>query len=245
MRIYGKSTRFHERIDLSLPVQVFYRENSENEWMEETSTEEVTICGIGFFLSRPVELHRLVRFKLAMPIKFRLFDYGKPQYEVWGIIRHIKIVESLTPERIRLLVGSALIGAHPAKSFLLDPQTRYDLKPILRDKSFWQFREMLRKTGRYVRADEDRRQLEIPVVISIIDEKGLIIEQVQTKTLNVSESGTAVLMEINSFLPKFVLIKSDDGSNSLLAGVRGIHRLETANLYRLHLEFISDKWSFK
>ena len=69
-----KSTRIHERKQLQIPLKVFYPENSEEELVETTLTEQVSVCGLGFTLSQPIEPKRLVHLVLPMPKSLRLFD---------------------------------------------------------------------------------------------------------------------------------------------------------------------------
>lgn len=243
MKITGKSTRLHERAKLKIPLQIQYFEDTEKVWTETTETEAVTICGLGFTLSRPVEPKKLIRLISPMPKRFRLFDFGKEQYDVWGVVSNLQLLAPDFPDKIRLLIGAALIGASAPPSFEENPETLYDLKPFLRDKHFWEVRELPRKIGRYARSAEERRAVEIKIVVKIIDETGRIIESSPAETLNVSESGAAVKAKLQPVNPKYVLInKTKD--YSLLAIVRGIHPLDSSDFLRLHLEYISGKWTF-
>lgn len=245
MKIVGKSTRFHERTKLKIPLQVCYKENPEEEWSNETLTEEVTICGVGFTLSRPVELNRLVFLKMTMPRKFRLFDHVQDTYNVWAVICNIQMLEPQPEEDFRLMIGSALIGKTPPLSFLQNPQTLYDLKPILRNQSLWDARELPRKTGRYMRSTEERHQVKVAITMQALDRNGQIVETVEGETINISASGMALNANFTGERPRFVLLKRDGGGAlSLLAAVRGAHEADQTGSMRFHLEFISGKWDF-
>ncbi len=237
-----KSTRFHERTKIEIPVEVIYNEGAENAWKENTLTDEITICGGGFTLSRPVEPKRLVRLRLPMPKGFRLFDFGKTQYDIWGVIRYVRLIHANTQEGIRVKVGAALVGDNPPRSFLKDPATLYDLKPVLRKEALWDLRELPRHTGRYVRPAEERRNISVKVVLETIGEHGQIIESVVAETQNISETGMAVITKFSAQCPNFILVRSINQSLSLLAKVRGMRVLNTDNKMRLHLEFLSGKW---
>lgn len=242
MRIDGKSTRYHERTRLEIPVEIVYRENADDAWRENTLTDEITVCGGGFALSRPVEPKRLIHLSLPMPKKFRLFDFGKDRYEVWGVIRYVRIIPVKITDRISVKVGAALVGGKPPPSFLRDPTTRYDLKPVLRNESLWDLRELPRNAGRYARSAEVRRDVAVKVLLETIDESGRVGESVVGLTQNVSESGMAIVVKLPTENPKYVLIKTQNKTLSLLAKVRGIHSLEAEKARRLHIEFISGKW---
>lgn len=239
-----KSTRIHERTKLKIPLQVYYSENADEAWVEDTSAEQITICGAGFTLSRPVEPKRLVRLALPMPKRFRLFDYSKEKYDVWAVVRYVQVIESDVVNRIRLMIGTALVGENPPASFLNDPKTLYDLKPILKRQSFWALRELPRRTGPYMRSFEERREINIRLVIEATNEKGEITESIEAETLNISESGIAVIAKFNRDYPAYVLIRPDDETEPLLAVVRGVHKLDSNDSLRLHMEFISGKWIF-
>lgn len=241
MTMTTKSTRFHERLKLKIPLQVVYHEADE-EWTENTETEELTVCGIGFTLSRPVEPKRLIHLRLPMPKNLRLFDYGKEQYEVWGMIRYLQLVESNSPTQIRLMIGTAAIGGTAPASFQQNPNTLYELKPILMKQSFWGLRELPRTTGPYMRSSEERRSIKTNVILEIVNEEGKITEFIEAETLNISESGMAVIAQVEFNQPKYILVKNE--TTVLLAAVRGAAPVDSPNHTRLHFEFISGKWLF-
>lgn len=239
-----KSTRFHVRLKMELPLRVFYAENAENEWTESAQTKDATICGVGFTLSRPVEPKRLIRLSFPMPKNLRLFGFGKEFYEVWALIRYLREIESEIPGQINLMIGAAFVAENPPQSFLNNPKTLYDLKPSLRKNSFWDLHELPRNTGPYVRSAEERRPISISVILEIINERGQIIESAEAETLNISESGMALKAKLTTVYPKFVRIKTVDESVSLLAAVRGVFEIDSSDSARLHLEFLSGKWKF-
>ena len=227
---------------MQLPLNVIYNEDAESVWAETTQTEEITICGGGFVLSRPVEPNRLINLRFPMPRRFRLYAVEQAEYDVWGVVRYIKLIEPVSYYRIFARVGTALIGAHPPNSYLHDPTTKYDLKPVLRRESLWDYRELPRFGGKYYRSSEDRRNLEMNVSLEVLDESGKILEMIETKTLNISESGMAVLIHKSLNFSKYVLIRSRNKATTLLAVVRGWRKLDGLDFVRLHIEFISGKW---
>lgn len=242
MKANGKSTRFHERTKLEIPLEVVYRENSEIVWREQTQTEEITVCGGGFTLSHPLEPKRLVHLKMPLPKNFRLFDFGKYEYEIWGVVRYVRLIQFKIADRISLKVGAALTGGAPPKSFLQDPTTLYDLKPVLRNQSLWELRELPRKTGRYARAIEDRTKIEMKVIVETIGGDGRIIQRMFAETENISESGIALTIALTAPTPAYVLVNFPEQNLRIFSKVRGVQRLPSNNLQRLHLEFLSGKW---
>ena len=243
MRVEGRSTRFHERTKLEVPLEVVYSESADVAWREQTRTEEVTICGGGFTLSRPVEPQRLIHLKMPLPKQFRLFDFSKTEYGVWGLVRYVRLLPMNIADRIRLKVGTALVGHNPPPSYLRDPATLYDLKPVLRSRSLWELRELPRSTGRYTRSFEDRQNVSTAVIIQTLDNHGHILETSAAETQNVSEGGMALVAKLGGKCLGFVLIKNPNNDYSLLAKVCGVYDLGTDNFTRLHLQFISGKWS--
>lgn len=242
MKTEPKSTRFHVRVKMEIPLLVTYNENSDDQWTEETKTENVTVCGAGFALSHPVEPKRLIRLTLPMPRDLRLFDFGKKQYEVWALIRWLKLMEADSAEKLRMMVGVAFIGTPPS-SFTQDSTTCYDLLPALQAKSFWRCREIPRQSGHYVRSLEERRLIAIPLMIQTINALGRVVETVEAETINISESGMALVTELVFQVQSFVLIKNADTKKPLLAAVRGFYQFDDDRI-RMHLEFITGKWEF-
>ncbi|MBS1796188.1 MAG: PilZ domain-containing protein [Acidobacteria bacterium] len=242
MNVVPKSTRFHERTKIEVPLDVVYSENAGIVWRERTKTEEVTICGGGFLLHRPLEPKRLVNLRMPLPKNFRLYDFGKEKYEIWGLVRYVRLLDQEEPGQIRIKVGAALTGHRPPPSFLVDPTTVYDLKPILRNQSLWELRELERHTGRYMRSHEERRRIEIDVILDVIGPDGRVIESVAGETHNISESGMALTARFEAGFPLYIVVKNPGRRFRQLAKVRAIHPSDDDERFRLHLEFLSGKW---
>jgi len=177
-----------------------------------------------------------------MPGRFRLFDFGKTQYEIWGVVRSVQIIPTDIPDEIRVKVGVAFTGARPPSSYLRDSDTLYDLKPVLRKLSLWDLRELPRRAGHFARFADERHKIAVKVILRVIDEHGRIAELVSAETQDISESGMAVITKLSSECPKYVLITTQNERLPLLAKVRGAHALEDTDSLRMHLEFISGKW---
>lgn len=237
-----KSTRFYERTKLEIPVKVDYAEDESVDWTEHTLTEELTICGAGFMLSRPVEPKHLIKLSLKMPKTLRLFDFGKDIYEVWGIVSSVQIVKTENTEKFNFKIGTALIGGSPPTGFQNDPATLYDLNPILQRQGFWNFRQLPRNRGRFARALENRRKSVINVFLQTISRNGEIVEYVVAQTKDISESGMSLTAKLENGCSQYVIITSRDKSLSLLAKVHRVSKLEENDALRIHLEFISGDW---
>lgn len=237
-----KSTRFNERTNLEIPVEVTYRETVETSWREQTQIEEITVCGGGFTVTHPLEPKRLVHLRMPLPIQYRLYDFGKKYYDVWGLVRYARLIDAEVNGKISLKVGVALVGSEPPRSFLSDPATLYDLKPVLRKQSLWQLRELPRTKGPYARPSEKRHALRTMVTVHKVADDGRIGEALNAETQNISESGMALTTKFSSPTPNYLIVKSAD-NYPILAKIRGAQHL-TIETELLHLEFISGKWAF-
>ncbi|MEO6050224.1 MAG: hypothetical protein ABIP78_02695, partial [Pyrinomonadaceae bacterium] len=67
------------RVELKIDAKV--------SWNEITRLSDASAFGAGFTLKRPVKRGRLVLMTIPMPRQLRSFDYGEPQYKIWGIVR--------------------------------------------------------------------------------------------------------------------------------------------------------------
>ena len=86
------SVRRGTRLPLKLPIRVFCKESDEYQWTEESRLVDVSAFGAGFTLTRPVEVGRLVRLKIPLPLKLRCFDHDEPMYSVWSLVRHASVL---------------------------------------------------------------------------------------------------------------------------------------------------------
>lgn len=244
MRVDGKSTRFNERRKLDVPVEVYYQESAEFSWTEDSRSEEVTICGLGLTLSRPVEPNHVINIRLPMPKRLRLFDYSKGLYDVWGLVRSIQVTHSSVGGKISLKVGVALIGQDPPPSFIKEPETLYDLNPVLMRQGFWSYRELPRNWRRYAGAFDSPQDEEPSVILKTISENGRVLESVEADVQKANEGEMVLLAKLSTKCSKYLVIGKRDRSLALLAKVLNSSSVEKSDLTRIHLELISGEWLF-
>ena len=191
--------------------------------------------------SRPWETGRLIHLALPMPRSLRVFDYHPRLYNVWAVVRYIRMLQPASTDRIRVMVGTAFIGKEPRASFLEEPTTRYDLKPVLTKDGLWSARETPRHSGRFARPVEPRHVVRVSVTVETISGLGEVTGRDEAEMLNVSECGAAVLTKLTSECGRFVRLTSNDEQTSMLAVVRG-QNINSGGASVLHLEFVSGKW---
>src|SRR2546423_94384 len=85
--VVEKENRRIQRIALPLPVRVEVRIDKKVNWYEITRLNDVSAFGAGFVLKRPIKRGRIVLLTIPMPRQLRSFDYGEPQYKIWGVVR--------------------------------------------------------------------------------------------------------------------------------------------------------------
>lgn len=244
MRANGKSTRLHEREQLSLPLHVLYRESDDVEWTEATYLVQATHLGAGFTLARPVEPGRLLQLTIIdMPQHLRLLDQSEQEYRIWGVARY---VIPLAPDEqtglTRFSIGVAFTGERAPASYKRDPATRYDLKPILARNGLWAIREQPRRVGPYAFVKEDRVAQSVSVIIEAFDGHGRVAESEETLTENISEHGAAVQTSLSITPGSFVRLVNAKHNLSVLAVVRGSSAGADGDTRRVHLEFVDRQW---
>jgi hypothetical protein len=235
-----RSTRLSERLKLDIPLRVRHRVNSEQEWIEETRLDEATQMGAGFTLTRPVEPGRLVHLSMPLPGKLRLFDFVEINYQLWAVVRYIRMISTDENCIAPFSIGAAFIGKEPPTSYRLDPTIRYDLKPVIKKEGLWAARERPRQCGRYALATDDRIPMVTKVIIESFNELGKITNREETETVNISTGGAAVWSNINPDYENFIRVISPEFNLSILAVIRGQH-IDPERGRCLHLEFISCK----
>jgi hypothetical protein len=204
---------------------------------------ELTESGAGFELEHPVEAGRLIHLTFPMPKKLRAFDYNEDDYEIWGVLRYVRIVQPEVFDRVRISVGTAFIGKNPPNSFREDPTTRYDLRPAPTKEGLWKPRALPRHSGRFARPIEPRHNLTTRLLLETLNEFGQVTGLDEAETINVSESGAAVATKLATEEGRFVRLTVRQSGRTLLAVVRG-SREDTSGARLLHLEFVSGKWQF-
>jgi hypothetical protein len=220
---------------LKLPIWINYRENSEDEWIEQSRLVDVSQFGAGFTLTRPVDIGRSMRLMMPLPYKLRCFDHFERLYSVWAVVRHISVIAQ---QPISFRVGVAFLGKHPPPSYEEDPTRRYEPLPIKLDQhALW-------KVGRLSLAPQRREpRLNIPleVLVETFDEKGQPSMREYTVTETISRLGTCVPSYLDIGPGRMLRITSVTDPVSIFAAVRS-REIKSDGVARLGLEFIGDRW---
>ena len=234
-----KENRRIQRISLPLPVRIEVKVSQEVTWNEVTRLNDVSAFGCGFSLRRPVKRGRMVLMTIPMPRQLRAYDYGEPQYRIWGLVRRCIPVELSSPPEFS--VGVAFVGKAPPPGFLEHPSMLFDVAQREDTDGFWHIEPAnlmvddsslpkdLRKQTRYFIPEQLQLQQ--------VDEGGNILFSETTVTENISLGGASIFTTLEAPAGSFVRISSERFNVTILSIVRG-SRKGTDGITRLHLEFI-------
>lgn len=236
-----KDNRRIQRIALPLPVRVEVKVDTRVSWNEITRLSDVSAFGAGFTLKRPVKRGRLVLLTIPMPRQLRSFDYGEPQYKIWGLVRRC-ISTSTNPQSPEYAVGVAFTGKTPPPDFIEHPSKLYDISH--RDAEghgFWHLGAADLRADDSDLPKDHRKQTRffIPeaLIIEKVDPAGNVLESETTVTENISLGGAAVFTMLKADPGCFLRVTSHRFDITILSVVRG-SRIGEDGITRLHLEFI-------
>jgi hypothetical protein len=242
MQLVDDENRETRRKTVSIAVYVEVADaqghaSSEHGWLLDISPS-----GAGYRVSRPVAKGRLVLLRAKVPKEFRSYDFTKPEYSVWGVVRRCVAVKDPSLGS-HYAVGAAFIGKNPPAAHAENPEAIYelsDLKP--NDQGFWKLRGVDIQSADTPEPMTERRhhtrlQVAEPVVLEVIDSGGKASVPETTVTENVSRHGASVFSQSNSTVGSFVRLTVLRQNMTLIAIVRDKH-IGTDALPRLHLEFI-------
>ena len=229
-----------QRIALPLPARVDVRVDKKVTWYEMTRLSDVSAFGAGFVIKRPIKRGRMVLMTIPMPRQLRCFDYGEPQYRIWGLVRRC-IVTGTSAMNPEYAIGAAFIGKNPPLDYIEHPARLYDI--IRRDDTsgFFQIaaanlmadeaklEKQLRKQTRYFIPEN--------LIIEKTDEAGNVLFAEETVTENISLGGAAVFSTLSAGAGTILRVVSRRYGLQILSIVRG-SRKGADGITRLHLEFI-------
>lgn len=236
-----KENRRLQRIALPLPVRVEIKIDQNAEWNEVTRLSDVSAFGAGFFLKRPLKRGRLAYLTIPMPRQLRSFDYGEPNYKIWGVVRRC-ITVSEDPEKPEYAIGVAFTGKKPPDSFLENPAQLYDL--VVREENgdgLWHLTpaNLLADESHLPKSERKHTRYSIPetLIIQKVDDDGNTIDAQVTVSENISLGGTAVLTSMRAEPGTFLRVTCERLNVTILSVVRA-YRVGDDGISRLHLEFI-------
>ena len=236
-----KENRRIQRIALPLPVRVEVRVDKTVSWNEITRLSAVSAFGAGFSLKRPLNRGRIVLMTIPMPRQLRSFDYGEPQYKIWGLVRRCLSIgrSSAAPE---YSIGVAFIGKNPPPDYIDHPSMLYDISHRADEGGgFYHLVDADLTVSDSDLPSELRKQTRYHIPESLklekVDQTGNILASETTVTENVSLGGAAVFTTMQVEKGDFLRVTSDRFNVTILSVVRGF-RLGQDNIPRVHLEFI-------
>ena len=229
-----------QRISLPLPIRVEVRLDNKVSWNDITRLSDVSAFGAGFTLNRPVKRGRLLQLTLPMPRQLRSFDYGEPQYRIWGLVRRcIPVNKPGTPPEYS--VGVAFIGKNPPAGFIEHPAMLYDIAYRDNGDGFWHLRPADLMSDESGLPKELRKQTRFhipePLRLQKIDASGDVIEEESTVSENISLGGASVFTALAFDEGSFLRVRSDRFDVTILSIVR-TKRLGPDGITRLHVEFV-------
>ncbi|HXG68849.1 MAG TPA: PilZ domain-containing protein [Blastocatellia bacterium] len=220
VRVAPKERRSHERLKMSLPVQVTGRDRAEGEWREDTQTVDVSSAGVGLRLRRRVRHGAVLTLELPMPKKLRNHGHSQKLYKVYAVVRHIQPVAYG-----KRLVGLEFLGEHPPVSYLNYPWAPYRGRD-------WDGAERRR---------EPRTNRSGAVKVEYVDEQLQAIKEEVTIIENISRSGARVYIKAPP--PEFEMVRviNRDGSFESLAVICNRY-VGKDGFERLCLRFVEKQW---
>ncbi len=239
--IADKESRRIQRISLPLPVRVEVRVDTTVTWNEITRLSDVSAFGAGFELKRPVKRGRLLQLTIPMPRQLRSFDYGEPQYKIWGVVRRC-ISVGKTMQTPLYSIGVAFTGKAPPNDYFEHPSMLYDVVHREGDGGgFWHLEPADLMVDESALPTDLRKQtrFHIPeaLILQKVDEAGNTLEAEVTVTENISVGGAAVFTSLTVEVGAFLRVTSERFDVTILSIVRK-RRIGDDGIPRLHLEFV-------
>ncbi|HEX8424387.1 MAG TPA: hypothetical protein VF634_13300 [Pyrinomonadaceae bacterium] len=241
MNYPGKNRRVRERLKLSLPARVQFREDAETEWTEMTRLNDLTPFGASFSLTRPVDVGRLLHVTLPMPRQLRCFDHVEDQYRVYSLVRYMRGEFPAGASAPSFKLGVAFIGKRPPDSYQLDPATRYEVFKPESEGGLWKLLEQLPAGAGQIQKKESRLNVPVEVTVELYDERWNITAREETVTENISRRGAAVYTSLKAERGRYVRLTSARYRTSAFAVIRA-HRTGNDGIPRLHVEFMDQEW---
>lgn len=239
MKQEKETTRRRNRIPLTLPIRVCFRESRGHQWIEQSRLVDVSHFGAGFTLTRPVEPGRLILLSIPLPHQLRCFDHGAPQYCVWSLVCHASAIRKAQHQQSALFrVGVAFLGRRPPPGYEVDPTIRYDPLPIDSGQT-----TMCKVSARRPNNQRRETRLIIPleVLIEALDENGRPSLQEHTVTETLSSLGTCVPTNLKVGVGRILRVTSVRDQVSVFAAIRS-RELAPDGVPRLGLEFLGERW---
>jgi hypothetical protein len=222
-------SRAGERLISNLKTIVQVKEAPDQGWKEVTKVTTVSRNGVGFSLSRPCTVGRLINLILPMPLEYRAHDKNEDLYSVVGIVQHCN--EATVNSQRVFHIGVGLVGRELPDSFKKDPKQNYRLTGM-QPNGLWAITEA---KSQFKSRKNPRFWISLPMTLGLIHRDDEIRKE-DTFTKNVSLTGASATTSLNVRVGEKLRFVCPALNFYAIAVVRNISR-ESEHTATVHVEF--------
>jgi hypothetical protein len=209
--------RRYPRVEIRFGVRVRGYSQTETAWEELTTSENASVGGVAFRISRPVATGQVLLLSMAMPGHLRRYDEDQAAYSTYALVRAVQAQGGVHRVTVRFL------GRQPPRGFATNRTGRYFLPG-----------DAVPKSAPSERRSAPRYPLFLNLRLQRLEAIGDSVER--TVTENLGLAGACVPTSLPIAKGENVLIEEVDGDFSSQAQVCGVH-IGMDNVPRLHLSF--------
>jgi len=200
-------------------------------WKEITRVTTVSRTGVGFTLTRPCKVGRLVTMVLPMPTELRAYDHNAELYPVMALVQNC--YKSFETGEECYHVGAALIGKDIPDSFRIDPSQNFRIDGM-HANGLWKVVEV---ESSFKARKHQRYWERLKITLTLLKSETKTTEKEATVTLNIAAKGASVVSELDAHPGDKVKFTCKELDFFSLAVVRN-RKLSADGHTTLHLEFI-------
>lgn len=215
---------------LSAVVKV---KTGDDSWKEVAQVVSISPSGAGLHLKHECHLGRLVSLMLPLPPHQRSYDHDKELYPIWGLVQHCHVLSD--DDVADYHIGVAFIGKHPPESYRRNPMQNYRICGM-KDNGLWKIKEV---SAAFIKRRHMRYWKSIDLYLALVDSKRNKIAGEKTVTENISQSGAAVISNLDVSVGDRVKFISEQYNFSGLTVVCN-RQFGDDGRPRLHLQFVEN-----
>jgi hypothetical protein len=224
-------SRNSPRQALKLEAIIKVTEPDGTTWKEIAAVTTVSRTGLGFTLSRPCIVGRLVTMVLPMPTELRAYDHHGELYPVMALVQNC--YRSSESDEEVFHIGVALIGKEIPESFKSDPCQNFRIDGM-GENGLW---KVVETKQAFTARRHQRYWKQLRVTLTLLKSETKTIVKESTVTRNIAAKGASVVSELDAEIGDRIKFNCKDVDFFSLAIVRD-RKVSADTGTTLHLEFI-------